>query len=229
MKQYPCVLFDLFNTLIEDDSMAEREKFRLDGIFTVLEKAQFPVKYAALQEAYGEVVRFAAEREGDTRRSVTPFQQVERLLSNLKIDNDVVFRRTLEVFGDAVLQVSPKPVKNAKKALEFLRERGIKTGLVSNTLKSSGLTLRLLLKENGLLPLLDDAVFSDEAGFVKPDPRIFALAAARLGFPVSDCVFVGDLAGVDVKGAENAGMDAILFRRGEDDLYQLAAGFAGGF
>jgi putative hydrolase of the HAD superfamily len=229
MKQYACVLFDLFNTLLEDDCMAEREKFRLDGIFTVLEKAQYPVKFGALQEAYGDVVRRAAEREGDSHRAVTPFEQVEWLLADLKVENPVVFRRTLEVFSDAVLQVSPKPMRNAKKALEFLRERGIKTGLVSNTIKSSGITLRLLLKENGLLALLDDAVFSDEIGFVKPEPRIFALAAARLGVSPSECAFVGDLEGVDVQGAKDAGMDAVLFRRGEDDLYQLAAGFAGGF
>jgi putative hydrolase of the HAD superfamily len=58
----------------------------------------------------------------------------------------------------------------------------------------------------------------------KPDTRIYALAAKRLGVPAENCVFVDDLP-ANVEGARAAGMLGIhfLIDEGHDLAAQLAA------
>ena len=62
----------------------------------------------------------------------------------------------------------------------------------------------------GFEDLVDDIVYSHEAGMSKPDPRIYALACARLGIRPDESVFVDDT-DYCVSGAREAGMHAVHF------------------
>jgi putative hydrolase of the HAD superfamily len=78
------------------------------------------------------------------------------------------------------------------------RAAGIRTGLLSN---SWGLDY----PRDDWDVLFDAVVISGEVGLRKPDPRIYALAAERLGLPPGQIVFVDDVAG-NVRAAVEAGM-----------------------
>jgi putative hydrolase of the HAD superfamily len=52
----------------------------------------------------------------------------------------------------------------------------------------------------------DEIFIADEVGMVKPDPRLFRLAAQRLGVAPERCAMVGDRYERDVRGAHDAGM-----------------------
>lgn len=97
------------------------------------------------------------------------------------------------------------PVPGAIDLLQSLQAGGRRVGLVSNI----GLDIRPRLAQMGLLTYLDTVVLSYQEGLVKPDPRIFTLAADRLGLPAEECVFVGDHPHAD-GGAVRAGMTSIL-------------------
>jgi phosphoglycolate phosphatase-like HAD superfamily hydrolase len=58
---------------------------------------------------------------------------------------------------------------------------------------------------------LPPVTLSREDPYVKPDPRALALAAERLGVPLSDCVMVGDFI-FDLQAAQNAGIPFVLVR-----------------
>lgn len=108
----------------------------------------------------------------------------------------------------ALYDTMPKqwlPVPGAVELLRVLKSRGHQVGLLSNT----ALDVRPRLAELGLLAYLDTVVLSFEEGLVKPDPRIFRLAADRLGIPADQCVFVGDTPQVD-GDAVHAGMTSLL-------------------
>ena len=62
----------------------------------------------------------------------------------------------------------------------------------------------------GFEDLVDDIVYSHEAGMSKPDPRIYALACTRLGVRPDETVFVDDT-DYCVAGASEAGMRAIRY------------------
>ena len=63
---------------------------------------------------------------------------------------------------------------------------------------------------HGIFDLFDDVVCSADVGLAKPDPRVYALAASRLGLDPGECVFVDDLA-ENVEAARGAGMLAVQF------------------
>ncbi len=91
-----------------------------------------------------------------------------------------------------------------------LRARGIKAGVLSNTMWPRSAHERVFRRDN-VLSLFDGAVYSSEIPWTKPHPEAFRAAMAAVG--VADpagCVFVGDRPYDDVHGAQRAGMRAVL-------------------
>jgi putative hydrolase of the HAD superfamily len=91
---------------------------------------------------------------------------------------------------------------------EGLRERGIRVGVLSNTIWS-GDYHRGVFERDGVLDLIDADVYSSEIAWTKPHPEAFRAAAAALGVEPFDAVYVGDRLFEDVHGSQVAGMRAI--------------------
>ena len=83
------------------------------------------------------------------------------------------------------------------------RRAGIRTGMLSNSWGDDRYDAEQLAE------LFDAWVISGEVGLRKPDPEIYALAAARLGLPPEACVYVDDLGG-NLKPAAELGMATVL-------------------
>jgi len=98
----------------------------------------------------------------------------------------------------------------AGKALQRAREAGLVVGVISN---SNG-SVKRALEIAGLAPLLDFVIDSCVVGISKPDPRIFALGLQAAGTAPAETVYVGDSYFVDVVGARQAGLGAVLFDPG---------------
>jgi putative hydrolase of the HAD superfamily len=94
--------------------------------------------------------------------------------------------------------------------LKKLRERGIKVGVLSNTMWPRSAHERVF-RRDGVLDLIDGAVYSSEIPWTKPHPEAFRAAMAAVGVDdPATCVFVGDRPYDDVHGAKRAGMRAVL-------------------
>jgi putative hydrolase of the HAD superfamily len=99
---------------------------------------------------------------------------------------------------------------DAMPLLHGLRERGIRVGVLSNTMWPRSAHERVFLRDE-ILSLIDGAVYSSEIPWAKPHPEAFRAAMAAVG--VDDpggCVFVGDRPYDDMHGAKSAGMRAVL-------------------
>jgi epoxide hydrolase-like predicted phosphatase len=96
-----------------------------------------------------------------------------------------------------------------------LRPR-FRTGIVSNSFVGAREREQAAY---GFEDLVDEIVYSHEAGMSKPDPRIYALACARLGVSAQETVFLDDVE-VCVAGARDAGMHAIRY---QDNAQAIAA------
>jgi len=106
--------------------------------------------------------------------------------------------------------------------LDSLRDRGLKIGLVSNSMDPPWILLRDL-EEQELLPRLDAVVFSSDVGVRKPRREIFERALADLDVAPDRALFVGDRLDADVRGARDVGMQtaqAMWFRAEEDSDVQ---------
>jgi putative hydrolase of the HAD superfamily len=94
--------------------------------------------------------------------------------------------------------------------LAALHERGIKVGVLSNTLWTRE-HHEDVFRRDGILHLVDGAVYSSEVPWTKPHPEAFRAALAAVG--VTDparAVFVGDRPFDDIHGAKQVGMRAVL-------------------
>ena len=95
--------------------------------------------------------------------------------------------------------------------LARLNDRRVPWGIVTNGSTSQ----RGKCRAAGLEQLAPFIIVSEEAGYAKPDPRIFrdALAATGLASP-EQVMFVGDNPVADIDGAKRFGMKAAWIRRG---------------
>lgn len=93
-----------------------------------------------------------------------------------------------------------------------LRERGYKTAVLSNA--NTGTLERKFSSEQ--LALFDTLVVSAEVHVLKPDPRIYRLAAERLSLETSECVFTDDNPDY-AEAAAQTGMQGIHY----EDLFDF--------
>ena len=91
-----------------------------------------------------------------------------------------------------------------------LRDRGIRVGVLSNTLWPRAHHEQVFARD-GLADLIDGAVYSSELPVGKPHEDAFVAALRAVGVrEPARAVFVGDRAWDDVHGAQQVGMRAIL-------------------
>jgi putative hydrolase of the HAD superfamily len=105
--------------------------------------------------------------------------------------------------------------------LSRLKVDGLKVGVLSNTVWPRAWHEELFDRD-GVLAMLDGAVYTSEVPWTKPAPEAFLAAMEAVG--VTDpaaCVFVGDRLFDDIWGAANVGMRTIHVPHSDIPLTQV--------
>jgi putative hydrolase of the HAD superfamily len=126
-------------------------------------------------------------------------QGIEIALSNSEIDT---------VFWNAA--APGMPTAGIKDFLEYLKNKGIRTGVISNISYASSVVaerINRLLPENSF----EFIITSSNYIFRKPNKRIFDLALEKAGLEPDEVWYIGDQYECDVKGALNAGLLPIWY------------------
>jgi putative hydrolase of the HAD superfamily len=126
-------------------------------------------------------------------------QGIEIALSNSEIDT---------VFWNAA--APGMPTTGIKDFLEYLKNKGIRTGVISNISYASSVVaerINRLLPENSF----EFIITSSNYIFRKPNKRIFDLALEKAGLEPDEVWYIGDQYECDVKGALNAGLLPIWY------------------
>jgi putative hydrolase of the HAD superfamily len=132
----------------------------------------------------------------------------EELVRSVAAEVHVDVAGALQAYHDA-WEVTVAHDPDAADVLTALRDRGLRTGLLSNTHWPRALHERWLA-EAGLLDLLDVRLYTSELGHMKPHPEAFLALCAALDVAPERCVFVGDRPRDDVLGASRVGMRTVL-------------------
>ena len=107
--------------------------------------------------------------------------------------------------------------------LRELRRRGIKVGVLSNTMWPRA-RHELIFARDGVLDLIDGAVYSSEIPWTKPHPEAFRAAMAAIGAAApGECVYVGDRPFDDIHGAHTAGLRTVLVPHSDVPAFDGAA------
>ena len=189
------------------------KKRRVADFEKILAAAGLPVGPAALDRAYDELGSFLS-RIWARHRDVPVADHVHAILAAVAPElpdrvSPEIMTMLVDAYSRPALLVPPAVDDGAPAALELLGRRGYTLALVSNTMRTPGVTLRKLLERYRLLGCFKHTTFSDEVGVRKPDPEIFALTLRAVGGEAGAAVHVGDDEILDVQGARAAGMRTI--------------------
>lgn len=102
--------------------------------------------------------------------------------------------------------------------LDRLRRFGYRLGLISDCSAETP----LLWRQSPLAERIEVTVFSCDLGVRKPDPSLYLAAAAGLGVPPHECLYVGDGASDELAGAQRAGMAVVRVALETEDPAQAA-------
>lgn len=224
LRSLRAVTLDFWFTLFADRPGTDdlRRQLRLDGLAAALGAYgyAFPEATLLLADADARLEHMRWQADG-LDKPVT--EQVVFLLNRLRRGlagelGPTAVEALVARYGAATMIVRPLPLAaDLQGVLAALRDRNLRIGLVSNTGRTSGMLLRQLLRDAGILPFFAVLSFSDELGLAKPGAPIFARTLAALGVPAAAAVHVGDDQRLDVLGACNAGMASVLVRASPPD------------
>ncbi len=208
------VTFDFWNTIARVPSGAMTEARRRAVLAACAEGAAAiePKLVAAALEEVG--MRW--ERSWAEGVHLHPREGGEMLVRALGVE-DALGQTVIEAFLDAGREVELELALDIEPALEALKAKRIRLGIVCDVGFSGGALLRDLLAREGLLEHFDGWAFSDETGHYKPAPQAFEAALASLGAQPREAVHVGDLRRTDVAGAAALGMGTVRYRGMHDD------------
>jgi putative hydrolase of the HAD superfamily len=195
MRGRPAVVFDFFGTLTDPSAEADR-------------RASFTPTAAALGIAPDDF--WAAMSASFPRRIVGAFGGTRSTLAAVAaacgvtasaeaLDAAVAAQR-----AGAVAVRRPRP--GVLDVLRELRDSGFRLGVLSDC--SSELVEAWPATDYAAR--VDAAVFSWREGYRKPDTRLYATVAARLGIAAEHCWYVGDGGSREHQGARAAGMRPVL-------------------
>jgi epoxide hydrolase-like predicted phosphatase len=168
---------------------------------------------AASTRRYGEHPLFMLEK-GQLQQS----EFTRRLESELSGD------RRLDSTADVYLKYLERNPGMISYTRE-LRDRGLRTALLTNNVREWEPTWRAMLPEiDEIFEVVVDSAF---VGMRKPEPDIYTLTVERLGGGVkpADCVFVDDVA-INCDAARELGMAAVVFDTTEQARAEIEAALA---
>jgi HAD superfamily hydrolase (TIGR01509 family) len=208
------VLFDWGHTLMDwvwDEELLEA------GVRAGLEAVGAPPDRAAAVTARYRAEAKLTDWEVPEEVEYEPLVQAMLGESGIEVDGDAL--RTYLLAEHAAWAPARRRASMSVALLDALRDRGLKTGMVSNAMDPPWILLRDL-EEQELAERLDAVVFSSDVGVRKPRPEIFHAALERLGVTADRALFVGDRLNADVRGAHDVGMrtvQAMWFRAEEEE------------
>lgn len=187
------LLFDLFHTLTAPESLWSGQPFTSERLGVsreawneqLLEKSMERLK-GFDKDPYSFVAKMA--------------HAIDPAIPVLMIEEAVEAR--IERFRSALVHI-PAEVRDT---LDTLKKSGKIIGLISNADVSEAAGWN----DSPIRDYFDAAVFSCDAGMVKPDREIYLYALELLHARAEDAVFIGDGGSGELRGAKDAGISTIM-------------------
>jgi putative hydrolase of the HAD superfamily len=200
------VLLDALGTLLELERPAPRLVAELAARGVVVSE---PEADAALR---AEIAFYRAHHD-EAADAAALHDLRDRCTAVLRDALPPAARAAPDLRGALLAALRFRPYPEVPGVLARLGELGVTRVVVSNW----DVSLRGVLGDTGLAPLLDGVVISAEVGASKPDRAIFERALAVAGVTAGAALHVGDTVDVDLGGARAAGLHAVhLDRSGAD-------------
>ncbi len=197
------VIFDIDNTLYSFD------RANAAGMAAVTEYACRELKLSAAEFSalHKKTQERLNQRMGKVAATHNRLIRYQNMLEELHLPLSPHLLKMEALFWDTLLEKA-ELTQGAEELLRDLKAMGFRIGIGTN------MTARMQfrkLEKLGLLPFVDFAVTSEEAGTEKPDPLFYEFCAEKAGCAPGECLFIGDSYTHDARGAVFAGMKALWY------------------
>lgn len=195
-SRFRAVCFDLYGTLTPD--FAESDRLAMvaalaDACGVPYEDFRGPWDASMHERLTGQITIRANALEICRALGVTPSStQLEEAMRRRLASQEKYFQTPVSI----------------TETLKLVAHHGYAMAIVSAATEESS----QLFARSPLAPFFSVTIFSDQVGVMKPDPKIFHLAADGLGVAPEQCLYVADGAFGELTGAEEAGMTSVLYR-----------------
>ena len=204
--KYEHIFFDLDRTLWDFDSSAriafgeifENNNLKEKGIPNV---SEFQKTYNKHNDKL-----WALYRDGKIKKEILRGLRFNLTLADFGIKDE----KLSETIGTEYITISPLRVAlfpHAKEVLKYTFNK-YKVHLITNGYSE---VQAVKLKSSGMGEYFKTVITSEEAGYKKPDRRIFTYAFQKSGASPEVSLMIGDDYDVDIVGAKKAGMDQVFF------------------
>jgi HAD superfamily hydrolase (TIGR01549 family) len=211
------IIFDFFDTLVLIEGGEAFYMPSLRSLHEFLVRNNINVPFEDFKKAYFEVRdRLYAktwENLEEPHFNIRVSETLKKLGYYFTASDNVVIGAT-EAFSEEFMRY----VRLDAETPEVLqRLHGTyKLGIVSNFAIPE--CLKKLLEKFNLKQFFNAVIISGEINKRKPSPEIFKKALETLHVKASETIFVGDTPSIDIKGAKNAGIKAILIKRDQGNF-----------
>lgn len=196
MTPYAAVVFDMGDVLF--DATAWRR-----AITRYLQRAAVEIDYPQLCRRWEAklVDVYLARREY--------WEAFRELMADFQLEDDRLEEAVAFAQRKAAQSESRTLFDGVAETLARLKAMGLKLAVLSDT-ESRESRVRRRLADLGIEDCFHAVVSSVDVGHVKPDPRAYAAAMARLNVTPAETIFVGHDA-EELEGAMRAGLTAVAF------------------
>lgn len=206
MKRYEAIFFDLDHTLWDFRTNA---RLTLSEMFDHFEMKKLGFK--SVDQVVQEYERinemlWAKYRAGMVDKASLRRERFGLLLNSAGITDETLSKK----LNAHYMRECPQKqhlVDGAEDLLKTLAA-GYQLHIISNGFRESQY---IKLRNTGILPLFGEIILSEDVGYQKPQPEIFAEAIKRARIGKEAGIYIGDHIETDVKGALNFGMDVVHF------------------
>ncbi len=213
MKKEPSLVsIDFWNTLVKGKTNGrERHHIRIKAIQKFARQQGKEIPEDRIIRAFSHVSEVFDEIWLGQQRTLTCPELLKIVADRLSLSfSEEEFASLEETFEQSLLEAPPELADGVSKAVPILAQNHT-LAVISDTMYTSGRTLRNYLKQKELADYFDSFVFSDETGYSKPNVKAFQTVMKSAGAVPENSTHIGDMEQTDIAGACNAGMQAILY------------------
>ncbi|WP_312135601.1 YjjG family noncanonical pyrimidine nucleotidase [Sphingobacterium sp.] len=201
------LFFDLDHTIWDFDKNAEETlhdlyfKYKFDDLFNTPTSDSFIETYTVNNHRV-----WGLYHHGKIDKPTLRYLRFADTFTQLGVDPSM-FPTEFEEEYLAICPTKTNLFPNAHETLAYLKDK-YTLHLISNGFKEA---CEKKLEHSKLAPYFNTIVISEIVGINKPDPRIFEHALQNGQAQREQAVMIGDNIDADVRGAQNAGIEAIFF------------------
>ena len=202
--KYRHLFFFFFHTLWDFETNARLTMEEVYETYALEKVAAFPnfhrqylVHNAALWEKYEKGLIAADELK---------WKRMWRTLLDFKIADEPLARKLSESFLD-ILPGQKNVFPHTFEILAYLQQKNYQLHLITNGFEK---TQWRKLNNSGLNKYFTKVITSEASNSIKPNKEIFDFALQSAGANYKESIMIGDNLETDIKGALNAGLDAVF-------------------